>query len=220
MHMHHNPLRLLLTTCVLLSFNTQAARQTIQKGCEMCPKSEDVWIEASRLQPPDMAKAVLAQGVAQLPDSVKLWMAAARLETDDVARARVLRRALERVPTSVRLWKAAVELASEADARILLSRAVECCPQHTELWLALAKLESYENAKKVGAGVLFAVAIAQCSGFGVHAGCGIAFGRERVRWSVSQCPVTQVYPLYALPPVNPSHSTKHCTLQQLLATSC
>ena len=43
--------------------------------------------------------------------------------------ARVLRRALERVPTSVRLWKAAVELASADDARILLSRAVECCPQ-------------------------------------------------------------------------------------------
>jgi len=41
----------------------------------------------------------------------------------------VLRRALERVPTSVRLWKAAVELAPADDARILLSRAVECCPQ-------------------------------------------------------------------------------------------
>lgn len=57
--------------------------------------------------------------------------------------------ALERIPTSVRLWKAAVELASEGDARILLSRAVECCPQHVDLWLALARLESYENAKKV-----------------------------------------------------------------------
>lgn len=29
------------------------------------------------------------------------------------------------------------------------SRAVECCPQHVELWLALARLESYENARKV-----------------------------------------------------------------------
>lgn len=50
---------------------------------------------------------------------------------------------------SCRLWKAAVELASEGDARVLLSRAVECCPTHVELWLALAKLESYDNAKKV-----------------------------------------------------------------------
>lgn len=32
---------------------------------------------------------------------------------------------------------------------MLLSRAVECCPTHVELWLALAKLESYDNAKKV-----------------------------------------------------------------------
>lgn len=47
-------------------------------------------------------------------------------------------------------WRqAAVELASEDDARILLSRAVECCPQHVELWLALARLETYENARKV-----------------------------------------------------------------------
>ncbi len=50
----------------------------------------------------------------------------------------------------MRLWKAAVELAEEDDARILLSRAVECCPQAVELWLALARLETYENARKVG----------------------------------------------------------------------
>ena len=57
------------------------------------------------------------------------WLQAARLEKDPAAQARVLRRALEQIPTSVRLWKAAVELASQDDARILLSRAVECCPQ-------------------------------------------------------------------------------------------
>jgi hypothetical protein len=51
---------------------------------------------------------------------------------------------------AARLWKAAVELATEDDARVLLSRAVECCPTHVELWLALAKLETYDNAKKVG----------------------------------------------------------------------
>ena len=42
-----------------------------------------------------------------------------------------------------------VELANEEDARLLLSRAVECCPLHVELWLALARLETYEQAKKV-----------------------------------------------------------------------
>lgn len=42
-----------------------------------------------------------------------------------------------------------MELENPEDARILLSRAVECCPTSVELWLALARLETYENARKV-----------------------------------------------------------------------
>ena len=41
--------------------------------------------------------------------------------------------ALENIPNSVRLWKAAVELEDPEDARILLTRAVECCPQSVEV---------------------------------------------------------------------------------------
>ena len=41
--------------------------------------------------------------------------------------------ALEAIPSSVRLWKAAVELEEPADAKILLSRAVECCPVSVEV---------------------------------------------------------------------------------------
>ena len=127
----------------------QAARAFIAKGCDECPKNEDVWLEACRLAPPDAARGVIARGVKELPQSVKLWMHAARLERDEGARSKVLRRALEHIPDSVRLWKAVVELACEEEARILLSRAVECCPLHVELWLALARLETYENAKRV-----------------------------------------------------------------------
>ena len=36
-----------------------------------------------------------------------------------------------------------------ASSQVLLDRAVECCPNQVDLWLALAKLETYENAKKV-----------------------------------------------------------------------
>lgn len=125
------------------------ARNLITKGCEECPKSEDVWLEACRLANPDEAKAVIARGVKAIPNSVKLWMQAAKLEHEDVNRSRVLRKGLEHIPDSVRLWKAVVELASEEDARVLLQRAVECCPLHVELWLALARLETYDNAKKV-----------------------------------------------------------------------
>ena len=128
------------------------ARALAAKGCELCPRSEDVWLEASRLAANNAdAKAALARAVGALPRSVRLWLAAAELEGQDrAAKARVVRRALERVPASLKLWKAAVELApSDDDARVLLARAVECCPQHVELWLALARLETHEGARKV-----------------------------------------------------------------------
>lgn len=127
------------------------ARALAAKGCELCPRSEDVWLEASRLAAnANDAKAALARAVGALPRSVRLWLAAADLEQERAAKARVIRRALERIPASLKLWKAAVELApSDDDARVLLARAVECCPLHVELWLALARLETHEGARKV-----------------------------------------------------------------------
>lgn len=125
------------------------ARNLIMKGCEVNPVSEDLWLEAARLQPPDTAKAVIAQAVKHISTSVKIWIKAADLETETKAKRKVYRKALEHIPNSVRLWKAAVELEEPEDARILLSRAVECCPTSVDLWLALARLETYENARKV-----------------------------------------------------------------------
>lgn len=52
------------------------------EGVEKCPNSEDVWLEAVRLQTPDNAKAVLARGVAANPSSVQLWLQAAKLESE------------------------------------------------------------------------------------------------------------------------------------------
>ncbi|KAK2720533.1 hypothetical protein QYM36_004418 [Artemia franciscana] len=127
----------------------QAARNLIMQGCEACPKSEDLWLEAARLQPPDVAKGVIATAVRSLPTSVRIWVRAAELEADVKAKRKVFRKALENIPNSVRLWKEAVELEEIKDARIMLSRAVECCPNSVELWLALARLETYENARKV-----------------------------------------------------------------------
>lgn len=127
----------------------QIARNLIMAGCEMNLLSEDLWLEAARLQPIDTAKAVIAQAARHIPHSVRIWIKAADLETEQKAKRRVFRKALEHVPNSVRLWKAAVELENPDDARILLSRAVECCNTSVELWLALARLETYENARKV-----------------------------------------------------------------------
>ncbi|KAJ7774274.1 PRP1 splicing factor, N-terminal-domain-containing protein [Mycena maculata] len=127
-----------------------AARKIIKAGCEQCPKSEDVWLEAARLHNNEDAKVILANAVQHVGQSVKIWMAASDLEHNVKAKKRVLRKALEHIPNSVRLWKETVNLeSSAADARILLSRAVEVIPLSVELWLALARLETPERAKSV-----------------------------------------------------------------------
>ncbi|KAG0235444.1 hypothetical protein BGW41_000826 [Actinomortierella wolfii] len=126
------------------------ARQIIEKGCSECPKSEDIWLEAVRLNTVDNAKKILSNAVRQIPQSVKIWLKAVDLETEIKAKKTVLRRALEYVPNSVKLWKTAVEMEEDPNnARILLARAVELVPQSVDLWIALARLETYENAKKV-----------------------------------------------------------------------
>ncbi|CAH8490022.1 unnamed protein product [Dicrocoelium dendriticum] len=127
----------------------QVARNLILHGCDECPKSEDIWLEAARLVQPEQAKSVVAQGIRHLPQAVRLWVKAAALETEVKAKKIVFKKALEQVPNSVRLWKLAVELEDEEDARLMLSLAVECCPTSVELWLALARLETYEQARVV-----------------------------------------------------------------------
>ncbi|VDL63845.1 unnamed protein product [Hymenolepis diminuta] len=127
----------------------QVARNLIMRGCEKCPNSEDVWLEAARLCPLDQAKSIVAQAITHLPQSVRLWVKAADLETEIKAKRTVFKKALENVPNSVRLWKLAVELEEEEDARVMLALAVECCPTSAELWLALSRLETYEQARVV-----------------------------------------------------------------------
>uniref|UniRef100_A0ABM0MDE1 Pre-mRNA-processing factor 6 n=1 Tax=Saccoglossus kowalevskii TaxID=10224 RepID=A0ABM0MDE1_SACKO len=70
----------------------QAARNIIMDACEKCPKSEDLWLEAARLQPGDAAKAVIAQAARQLPQSVRIWIRASDLESETKAKKRVLRK--------------------------------------------------------------------------------------------------------------------------------
>eukprot|EP01064_Diplonema_japonicum_P011298 TRINITY_DN18578_c1_g1_i1.p1 TRINITY_DN18578_c1_g1~~TRINITY_DN18578_c1_g1_i1.p1 ORF type:complete len:939 (+),score=249.69 TRINITY_DN18578_c1_g1_i1:57-2873(+) len=124
------------------------ARQIIAEGCEKAGHAEEIWVEAANLATPLNAKIVIAKAVAKIPNSVKLWAEAARYETEPAKKRIVFRKALEAVPNSVRLWKEAVEMEKPDDARIMLRRAVECV-NNVDLWLALAKLETYQNAKKI-----------------------------------------------------------------------
>ncbi|KAL9188631.1 hypothetical protein ACHAXT_007009 [Thalassiosira profunda] len=128
---------------------TAHARKLIMEGCETCPDSEDVWLEAARLHPPNQAKTILAAAARRMPTSVKIYLRAADLEQHDHAKKAVLRKALEANPGSVTLWKAAIDLEDADDAKVLLSVAVEKVPHSAEMWLALARLETYENARRV-----------------------------------------------------------------------
>ncbi|KAJ5605857.1 hypothetical protein N7510_008638 [Penicillium lagena] len=126
------------------------ARNIIAKGCELCPKSEDAWLENIRVNEGHNAKVIAANAIKNNDRSTRLWTEAMKLETDTRAKKNVLRQAILHIPQSVQIWKEAVNLEEDpADARLLLAKAVEMIPLSVELWLALARLESPENAQKV-----------------------------------------------------------------------
>uniref|UniRef100_A0A8C5YKZ0 Pre-mRNA-processing factor 6 n=1 Tax=Marmota marmota marmota TaxID=9994 RepID=A0A8C5YKZ0_MARMA len=101
---HHPPAWIASARLEEVTGKLQVARNLIMKGTEMCPKSEDVWLEAARLQPGDTAKAVVAQAVRHLPQSVRIYIRAAELETDIRAKKRVLRKAEPSQGSPVPLW--------------------------------------------------------------------------------------------------------------------
>ena len=127
-----------------------AARKKMAQGCDMCPKSEDAWLENIRFNEGQNAKIIAANAIKNNERSTTLWIEAMRLETDTRSKKRVLRQALDHIPQSVAIWKEAVNLEEDAeDARLLLARATEIIPLSVELWLALAHLETPENAQSV-----------------------------------------------------------------------
>ena len=81
---HHGPGWIAAARVEEIAGRIAVARKIIAEGCETCPMSEDVWLEAVRLQTPANAKIVLAKAVEKLPHSVKLWIQAAALEHTDV----------------------------------------------------------------------------------------------------------------------------------------
>ena len=127
-----------------------AARKLIQEGCEICSNDEDVWLEAARLHPPQMAKTIYASAIQHIPTSIQIFIKASELESNDDDKKAILRKGLECNPSSVTLWKTIIELEKEEeDVKVLLSLAIEKVPLCVDMWLALAKLETYENARKV-----------------------------------------------------------------------
>lgn len=127
----------------------KTARSLILTACERCPRSADIWCEAVRLHPPDMAKALMCRAIKEIPRSVKLWCKAAELESDVLDRRKVYATARELIPKSALLWKKSVEFEQPDEARVILRDAVEQCSEEVELWLALSELVSYDEARQV-----------------------------------------------------------------------
>lgn len=133
------------------------AKQLVMKGCDNCPDSEEMWLEAIRIMKQyggsdnvAHAKSVAAKAIRHVSNSVSLWVAAANLEDSAKAKRVVYRKALQVIPDSVKLWKLTVELEDDLnEARQLLEGAVLCCPTSVELWLALAKLNNPTDARSV-----------------------------------------------------------------------
>jgi pre-mRNA-processing factor 6 len=129
-----------------------AARNKIMQGCQRCPKSEDVWLEAIRLHMEGNnrnAKVIAADAIKENPRSIKLWIAASELESESNSRKKVLRKAIDNNPKSVQLWKAAANLEEPKDAMLMLAKAPQFVPSTGDLWLAYARLCTKEQAEQV-----------------------------------------------------------------------
>lgn len=129
-----------------------AARNKIMQGCQRCPKSEDVWLEAIRLHMEGNnrnAKVIAADAIKENPRSIKLWLAASELEGESNSKKKVLRKAIDNNPKSVQLWKAAANLEEPKDAMLMLAKATQFVPSSVDLWLAYARLCTKEQAEQV-----------------------------------------------------------------------
>ncbi|EAK88146.1 Pre-mRNA splicing factor Pro1/Prp6. HAT repeat protein [Cryptosporidium parvum Iowa II] len=125
------------------------AREIIAKGCEMCPKNEDIWLEAIRLGKPEQIDKIIVKSIKFIPNSTKVWMVAANRETNKNKKLLIIKKALEFIPNSIKLWKEAISLVDNESEKALLSKAVKCVPQSEELWLRYARLSEYCDAQKI-----------------------------------------------------------------------
>ena len=78
--------------------NQKQARALISKGCEECPKSEEIWSESIKMhEGTPQAREFLAKALKNLPEAVNLWLLASERETDTSAKRKILRSALNEI---------------------------------------------------------------------------------------------------------------------------
>ncbi|KAI0249128.1 PRP1 splicing factor, N-terminal-domain-containing protein [Lactifluus subvellereus] len=173
-----------------------AAQKLVKPGCEQCPKSEDVWLEAARLHgcrfnissQNNDGKVILASAVQHVEQSVTIWLAAADLEHDTKAKKPVLRRALEHIPNSVliplsvELWLALTHLETPENAKAVLNKACKAVPTSHEIWIAAGRLIEQEASVQRSSSVLTRHSPRLC----VH---GVLLIREQWLKEIERCEV-------------------------------
>nr|SVE69638.1 EOG090X017X [Eubosmina coregoni] len=120
------------------------ARLLLKSVRETNPNHPPAWIASARLEEVtgklQAARNLILRGCETCPNSEDLWLEAARLVPPDTAK-NVIAQAVGHLVNSVKLWIKASELELDMKAKKRVFSV--------ELWLALARLETYENARKV-----------------------------------------------------------------------
>lgn len=146
---HHAPGHIALARLEELGGSLQKARNAIMQGCELCPSSEDAWLENIRLhQGGDNhnGRVVAARSLTALPHSTRLWQECISLEPDLRSQQRCARKSLDINPKSVQLWKRLINMSSdEEEATLLFAKAVEEIPLSIDLWLGFASTTSTKD---------------------------------------------------------------------------
>jgi pre-mRNA-processing factor 6 len=110
---------------------------------------QDLWLEAIRLHPPDVAKGLMKEALEANVRFEKLWIKSAELETLDEDKREVYAKAREAIPKSALIWKKSIALTPPEQVLTLLRQAVEYLPDAVEFSRALSVLLPCEEADQV-----------------------------------------------------------------------
>ncbi|GMM44860.1 U4/U6-U5 snRNP complex subunit [Pichia kluyveri] len=125
------------------------AKELIQEGCELCPKSEDIWLTNLEINSNDIptSKVIVADAIKYNYKSLKLWIKAVEFENDNTSKLRILRKALEFLPKSAELWMKIAETESDKLIAIkMLEKAITLIPSSIELLFKLSELQDSKTA--------------------------------------------------------------------------
>ena len=106
--------------------NFKQARSIIEEGCNICPRSDELWLENIRLNSSNIqhCKVLIATAIRFNSKSESLWLKAVELESETFNKYRVVRKALQAIPYNEKLWQMACNLEQSKTCLLYTSRCV------------------------------------------------------------------------------------------------